>query len=289
MGSLVQDFQVISLVIGELLTDRALPRRPEPQLMSASADIEAFHGQGEVAGALLPVYHFNALAISRMLPAGGRLLDLGCGSGQFLRYLAQCRPDVALVGIDLSPSAIERGRNALRREKLDRRVTLRVGDMTDLSSLGDEHFDTVSCVYSLHHLPNGPRLRRCLREVAALRRRCNCAVWIFDHARPRSRRTALRFPKILTPSAPQEFQRESTDSLMASFTFRELSSQIAAALPDSAQALARLLPVFQACWTRTPVVRPHAECWNTTTLAGETRRAFRRLCAILPGVPLEIC
>jgi tRNA G46 methylase TrmB len=43
------------------------------------------------------------------LPHGGRVMELGCGGGRFLRGIAAARPALRLVGIDLSqrpPSAI---------------------------------------------------------------------------------------------------------------------------------------------------------------------------------------
>ncbi len=41
------------------------------------------------------------------LPRGGRLLEVGCGNGSFLRLVAEARPDVALHGIDIVDTHIE--------------------------------------------------------------------------------------------------------------------------------------------------------------------------------------
>ncbi|WP_221032925.1 class I SAM-dependent methyltransferase [Actomonas aquatica] len=40
----------------------------------------------------------------RELPAGARVLDVGCGKGDFLKYLHGQRPDLELCGLDLSPN-----------------------------------------------------------------------------------------------------------------------------------------------------------------------------------------
>jgi 2-polyprenyl-3-methyl-5-hydroxy-6-metoxy-1,4-benzoquinol methylase len=40
--------------------------------------------------------------IAKSIPPGASVLDVGCGRGDFLRYLTQTRPDLRLSGIDLS-------------------------------------------------------------------------------------------------------------------------------------------------------------------------------------------
>ena len=42
------------------------------------------------------------------LPARGRVMELGCGGGRYLRALAAARPELELVGIDVSRSALAR-------------------------------------------------------------------------------------------------------------------------------------------------------------------------------------
>jgi cyclopropane fatty-acyl-phospholipid synthase-like methyltransferase len=45
--------------------------------------------------------------IEQYLPARGTVLDLGCGFGLFALYMATCRPDIRLVGLDLNPRRID--------------------------------------------------------------------------------------------------------------------------------------------------------------------------------------
>ena len=43
-------------------------------------------------------------AIAAKLPMGASVLDVGCGRGDFLKYLRKNRPDLSLSGVDLSPN-----------------------------------------------------------------------------------------------------------------------------------------------------------------------------------------
>ena len=100
------------------------------------------------------IHQFNALAISRLLPEGGTLLDLGCGSGRMLARLARGRPDARIIGLDLSEPMLETGRELLERDGLTDRVELRRGDITTFDAEVPEQPDVISCNFALHHLPD---------------------------------------------------------------------------------------------------------------------------------------
>src|SRR5438132_11402663 len=95
----------------------------EPAVMDEPQGVKEYDEFG--AAGEIPIHHFNALAISRLLPRGGTLLDLGCGSGRLLARLAHGRPDIRVIGIDLSEPMLETGRQLLEREGLNDRVELR--------------------------------------------------------------------------------------------------------------------------------------------------------------------
>ncbi len=83
----------------------------------------------------------------------GRALDLGCGTGTNVRYLAGHGFEV--VGVDFSPMAIEASREKLANVP---RTTVFEGDVTELSSLGIAGpFDFVLDVGCFHTIPRARR------------------------------------------------------------------------------------------------------------------------------------
>src|SRR4051812_34459069 len=90
------------LLVRERLADDRRAPVPEPMVMEDPEAVAAFDAAGASAPSLIATYDVCARAIDSLLPAGGRMLDLGSGSGVFLEYLAVRRPDVTLTGVDLS-------------------------------------------------------------------------------------------------------------------------------------------------------------------------------------------
>jgi SAM-dependent methyltransferase len=277
------------MLLLEAFGGQGLERRPEPTSeMDDVESVRAFHEQGSPSGPLLPVYHFNALATSRLVARGGTLVDLGCGSGQYLAYLAQRRPDIRILGLDLSPVMLGLGRELLAEKGLSGRVELREGDMTCFASTVTEHVDAVSSVFSLHHLPEYDALGRCVDEMARVRDRCGCAVWIFDHVRPRHPRTPSVFPEIFTPDAPLPFREDSRNSLMASFGFEELSAVLdRAGIGAMEHRCARFMRLYQVHWLRAleGSSKPAGDhLWKADRLPPSAARELKGLRALFPDV-----
>jgi ubiquinone/menaquinone biosynthesis C-methylase UbiE len=237
-------FQLLALLSTEWLAPRRLKRTPESEQMNDPEQVKAFHQAGERY--LQGLYHFNARAISRLAPRGGVVVDMGSGSAQFLVFLARARPDLRIVGIELAERMVAQGREFIASQNLQDRVDLRLGDMTDFFKLMDRPVSVVSSVFSLHHLPTSDHLGRCLDEVHKVRQRDGAAVWVFDHARPKTVSVAQRFPQVFTPDAAPAFNLDSTQSLMASWTLHEMTEKfVRAGLSAGQHRLARLLPLYQ--------------------------------------------
>ncbi|MDY7034592.1 MAG: class I SAM-dependent methyltransferase [Thermodesulfobacteriota bacterium] len=243
---------LIGLLLSEAIAPHRLQREPEPEVLMEKPDnVKAFHDQGNSSGYLLPVHHFNAVASSKLLPYGGTLLDLGSGSGQYLMYLAMCREDIRIIGLELSSEMVSLGNAVIKKNGLDLRVKLIQGDMTDFHDQIDRGFDVISSIFSFHHLTNHNALRKCLFEIAALCHRFGCAVWTFDHVRPRLRRTARIFPDIFTPDAPEFFRQDSMNSLIAAFSFSELKESFDSNLKiPASHCCSKLMRLYQIHWSK---------------------------------------
>jgi 2-polyprenyl-3-methyl-5-hydroxy-6-metoxy-1,4-benzoquinol methylase len=81
--------------------------------------------------------------------------DIGCGSGMFLKMLADCKSPTALGGVEISERLIENARFALRMCKAG--LSLRVYDGFELPWEVEE-YDYVFLIDVLHHLPRGRQL-----------------------------------------------------------------------------------------------------------------------------------
>jgi SAM-dependent methyltransferase len=100
--------------------------------------------------------------LARLIPAGSRILDVGCGDGSIDRLILQERPDLTLEGIDV----------LVRPES---RISIRPFDGSTIPH-PDGSFDIVMFVDVLHHTGD-PRVL--LREAARVGR----VILIKDHFR----------------------------------------------------------------------------------------------------------
>lgn len=94
------------------------------------------------------VYHGLLL---RQLPGGcRRALDVGCGTGAFARRLA--RYGVEVDAVDPSADVLARARDLSAQIWAPGTIRWRRADATTLD-LPADHYDFISCVASLHHMP----------------------------------------------------------------------------------------------------------------------------------------
>jgi ubiquinone/menaquinone biosynthesis C-methylase UbiE len=95
-------------------------------------------------------YDAVAANVAATAPAGGRVLDVGCGPGQLANRLARDH-GLEVTGLDLDPAMIERARaNAERAVTAERRPTFVVGGVAALP-FPDASFDLVVTTLSMHH------------------------------------------------------------------------------------------------------------------------------------------
>jgi SAM-dependent methyltransferase len=277
--------RIARLMLREASLPRTLTRTPEPTAaMTAAESISGFDEQG--AASLLPLYHFNALAINALAPRGASVVDLGCGTGRFLAYLAVHRPDLDIIGLDLAEEMVLAGRRHIADAGLADRVRLLHADMREFRKAVPARMDLVSSIFSLHHLPARDDLLACLHEIAAAISGDRSLLWIFDHVRPRRRRTAEEVPEIFTAEASPIFREDSRNSLCASWTFEELVTALRQTLPVEAQsAQSRLLPLYQVHWTSPRSTTNAAEWIEDSDLPSAARTEAQILSNLFGAVP----
>lgn len=108
------------------------------------------------------VYEGEIPSLARRLvqnvPAGGRVLDVGCGDGSLLDALAGQRKDLELAGVDISPerlSFLRSARPSIHAEVDDAQTLATVADASIdvlLSSQVIEHVDDLRMLGSVHRV-----------------------------------------------------------------------------------------------------------------------------------------
>lgn len=89
-------------------------------------------------------------------PAGGSILEIGCGTGRNLVAAARAYPDARLYGLDVSTAMLSTARANIRSAGIEDRVTLARGDATSFDAqalLGRSAFDRTFFSYSLSMIP----------------------------------------------------------------------------------------------------------------------------------------
>jgi ubiquinone/menaquinone biosynthesis C-methylase UbiE len=80
-----------------------------------------------------------------------RILDIGCGTGQFAAAVHKRCPQARVYGLDLSGQMLRQG--AKRCDGAGGAIQLVQGDSARLP-FADDAFDVVTCAHSFHHYPS---------------------------------------------------------------------------------------------------------------------------------------
>lgn len=89
-------------------------------------------------------------------PAGGAVLEIGCGTGRNLIQAARMWPQARFFGYDVSAVMLEHARGAVKRAGLDERIALAQGDACDFdphSAFGAPRFERIYVSYVLSMIP----------------------------------------------------------------------------------------------------------------------------------------
>jgi len=113
--------------------------RPAP--MRDFADYDDYWTRRITVGDTMPRWKIAA----ELIEDGATVLDVGCGSGEFLEYLARERPGVRATGCDFSAESVEMARS----KGFDDAFAL---DLSTQDIPGE--YDYVTCFEVLEHIPN---------------------------------------------------------------------------------------------------------------------------------------
>jgi len=96
---------------------------------------------------------FITSALERVVsPTGAtRLLEVGCGSGIYIRRAAEMNPSLTAVGLELQPEVAEQARENLRGWGLEDRAEIEVGDVRDRDP--EPVFDVVTLHNNIYYFP----------------------------------------------------------------------------------------------------------------------------------------
>jgi 4-hydroxy-2,2'-bipyrrole-5-carbaldehyde O-methyltransferase len=96
---------------------------------------------------------FQTEAIERFFPASGvaSLLEIGCGSGIYIKYAANRNPSLTAVGLELQPNVAEVARRNISEWGLQGRVRIELGDIRE--KVPEERFSIVTLYNNIYYFP----------------------------------------------------------------------------------------------------------------------------------------
>jgi len=118
-------------------------------------------------GDFRPLHMLNPVRLqfiaARAPPAGRRILDVGCGGGLLSEALARAGAEV--TGIDLAPGMVEVAR--LHAAESGLAIDYRIASAEALALERPAHFDTITCMEMLEHVPDPAAMTATLARLLA--------------------------------------------------------------------------------------------------------------------------
>lgn len=279
---------LLPLAAREAFAKPTLERKPEASGATGLSTDDTKAIEDAAARALMGIYHFCALATSRLVPENGLVLDLGSGAGTFPIYLAQRRPDLNIICVEPSEQLLDIAQNEIIDLGLTERMNINLGEINDFSQRIPARIDMITSVLSLHTLMTKDDLFRCFQEMQLVRIRCGCALWMFDWVRPNLVKTAEEFPPTLMAGTPIPFRRQCRNSLMSSFNFTEMSEALAkVSFGTIYHAQSKGFKIYQAHWLeREDGLTTKDEMWEEGRIPTNAVQQFNDVSKMFPTVPL---
>lgn len=188
--------------------------------MDDPQQVAAYVQAGLEHAVMAPVYLFHGANICEVIRPGDTVLDLACGPANQLAMVARLNPDTHFIGLDLSKPMLQQAEELISRQGLNN-VSLRHGDITDLSVFANTSIDAVISTMALHHLPDVPALARTYAEVARVLKP-DGGIYMVDFGHLKSKRSIDYFANQYADRQPELFTLDYFNSLHAAFYLEDI-------------------------------------------------------------------
>ena len=197
----------------------------EPELMDNIEQAEAY------ANADFEKPHSRVIELLdtefQHLKINGRILDLGCGSGDITFRIAYRFPEAAMTAVDGSAAMIKLANQRKERER-GRRIEFIQGLIPKVK-IPRVTYDFIVSTSFLHHLSDPSILWKTLTEYAS----SGTKIFVYDLFRPYNEEEAMRLVNTYSCNEPDVLKRDFYHSLLAAFKPEEVEQQLtAASLPE---------------------------------------------------------
>lgn len=132
-------------------------------------DGDALDYSNPVEDALLYPAYENLIADLSLRVDGGRVLDVGCGSGRWIRWFLSRFTPAVLHGVDYTAASIEllnRWRQSTKVGSVD--LSFRQADITAAAPGIEGSYDVINIANVLFHIPETELYRQALRTLTGL-------------------------------------------------------------------------------------------------------------------------
>lgn len=190
-------------------------------------------------GPLLFEPYARDLAGRVRVPAGGRMLEIACGTGIVTRRLAAALPEGAtLTATDLNEAMLDVARRHVGAEG-QQRVSFRVADAQELP-FADGSFDRVVCQFGMMFLPDKERGMREARRVLRPGGRFLFSVWDSLERNPMALTLHETLERLFPVNTPDFLKtpfgwndRAEIERVVRAGGFREISMEAVALMTES--------------------------------------------------------
>ena len=158
------------------------------------------------------------------LPAGAKVLDLGCGPGDITLRLASLYSACTIDALDGAQAMLDYADSAIQQQHLEHRICL-LHTTLPCTDLPTSHYDLIFSNSLLHHLYHPEVLWDTIKQVA----HPGAHVFVADLKRPCSYDEVKSLVKQYAGDAVPILQRDFSNSLMAAFTPEEVEKQLSRA------------------------------------------------------------